>query len=77
MATHSVLRPKPLVDFDPKNPEHQKMYADFRTTGRWQGDVRFMLQEPHEVIPTMCEQLLVKHFLQVTGIWAKDVVLKI
>ena len=69
MASHSVLRPKDYVKFDPANPSHQKVYADFRINGRWPDDTRFMLEDPHTVVPAMCDTMLVKHFLQQAGVW--------
>jgi hypothetical protein len=66
---HSVLRPKDYVKFDPANPEHQKVITGLLTEGRYPNDTRFMLEDPHTVVPTMCVTKLVKHFLQKEGVW--------
>ena len=59
-----VLNPKQSVRFDVNNPTHLKIYADFLTTGRWNSDIRFMLEDPHQVIPTMIERKLSVEFLR-------------
>ena len=65
---HTVLKPKDYTVFDPTNVEHQKVVVDLLTKGRYPNDMRFVLEKPHTMIPTMLVTKLAEQFLQDQGL---------
>lgn len=62
-----VLRHKQSVKFDPENQTHLQIYADFLRTGKWNSEIQFMLEEPHEIIPVMIDKKLASVYLKSKG----------
>lgn len=63
-----VLRHKQTVKFDTSNETHLRVYAVFLITGKWNAEIKFMLEEPHDVVPVMIERKLAVQFLKDKGL---------
>lgn len=67
-----ILTSKPHVQFDVRNKEHRRIYAEFMKTGKWNAEYGFLLKEPHEIVPIMIERELAVFALQKDGLLTAD-----
>jgi hypothetical protein len=62
-----MLRHSQLVDFDPDNHKHLKVYADFIKNKSWGKACPFYLVDPWLNVPSMIDSMLARHHLQKTA----------
>ncbi len=66
MSKLELLINRPLVAFDPANPEHRKHYVEFRKYGGWgKCPIRFICVDEHgENLVAQMERQMVDYYLK-------------
>ena len=55
---------RPMVAFDPSNPDHRSYYYEFVTKSSWGScPVRFVVPEDHGDLVTMIQRSLIKYYV--------------
>lgn len=62
-----VLKHKQSVKFNAEDPSHLEIYARFLLKGHWDCHIKFMLEEPHMIVPSMIERKLAVQYLRDRG----------